>query len=201
MHTGDKRMACFFPRIFEEQNLAQFIALREGVEVSGHTILTFLKGLGNHEESALKVLAGFGIVNLEPRKWYSQQAWLESFKELVKSFHPNTLAHLGRKIPENSKFPPEINDIGLALQSIDWAYHLNHRIDGVVLFDYSTGIMKEGIGHYSFEQTSLQKAVIVCNNHYPCDFDRGIIDSIAFRFRPTGRIPRVMHDDSCTYSI
>jgi hypothetical protein len=200
-----------FPASIEERKLAQFVALTDGVEVTGQTILSFLLGLGNHKDMALKVLESHSIVNLEPRKWYSQQAWLDSFKELAKIFHPNTLTYLGRKIPENSNFPQEFNDISLALQSIDWAYHLNHRIDGVVLFNYASGVMKEGIGHYLFEQTDPHKVILKCNTPYPCDFDRGIIDAIAFRFRPPGTTPRVIHDDasrcrkngedSCTYVI
>ncbi len=74
-------MSEWFPTDKEEQYLAQFIALRDGVEVSGQTVLSFLIGLGNHKGKALDVLAGHGIVNPEPRKWYSQQAWLDSFKE------------------------------------------------------------------------------------------------------------------------
>lgn len=169
-------------------------------------------GLGNHhKDKAVQILADHGIVNPEPRKWYNQQTWLDSFKEFSGSFHPNTLTYLGRKIPENSKFPPEIRDISLALQSIDWSYHLHHRIEGVPLFNYATGIMKEGIGHYLFEQTSPKKVVMICNDPYPCDFDKGIIDAIAFRFRPNGSTPRVTHEnsdhcrtngnDSCTYTI
>jgi hypothetical protein len=191
--------------------LSVFVALADGVEVSGQHILSMVNCLGNHREKAVLILEEHGITGLEPRKWYSQQTWLDCFKLIVAPFHRNTLTLLGRKITENAIFPPEINVIGLALQSIDWAYHLHHRLDGVVMMDYVSGKMHEGIGHYYFEETAPNKAVIICNDPYPCDYDRGIIDSIAFRFRPNGSHPKVTHDsadhcrnnggDFCTYIV
>lgn len=191
--------------------MAQFKAYRDGVEVSGQYILTVLDCLGNHREKALAILSRHGIDNLEPRCWYAQQAWLDVFRELTGSMHANTIAFVGRKVPENVNFPPEIKEISLALQSIDWSYHLHHRADGVVLFNYATGEMREGIGHYSYEKIGNNRITMVCNNPYPCDFDRGMIDSIAFRFRLPGTTPHITHaepdlcrkkgHDSCTYIV
>jgi hypothetical protein len=48
---------------------------------------------------------------------------------------------IGKSIPENAQFPPEINSIEAGLQAIDVAYHMNHRIDGKPLFDPKTGKM------------------------------------------------------------
>jgi hypothetical protein len=52
---------------------------------------------------------------------------------------------------------------------------------------------------------------MVCANPYPCDFDRGIVEAMAGRFRPQGSVPVVRHDgaqpcrktggESCTYLI
>jgi hypothetical protein len=89
---------------------------------------------------------------------------------------------------------------------------MNHRINGEVLFNPKTGAMKEGIGHYSFEKTGPRAANMVCKNPYPCDFDRGIIESAARKFKPADSIIlSVTHDDSkpcrkkghdsCTYIV
>ncbi len=191
--------------------MAQFVAYRDGIEVSGQYLLTFVNCLGNYREKAQAVFLNHGIDSLEPRKWYPQQAWLDGFKELAGSLHANTLAVVGRKIPENASFPPEINEISLALKSIDWSYHLHHRIEGKALFNYATGEMQEGIGHYSYEKDGTNRIIMTCTSPYPCDFDRGIIDSIAFRFRFPGTMPRVTHarpdqcrntgHNSCTYTV
>jgi hypothetical protein len=91
-----------------------------------------------------------------------------------------TLFEIGDSIPENAEFPPEINSIEEALNSIDVAYHLNHR--------------GGEIGYYkvlSFDSVK-RKATIECKNPYPCHFDRGMILSIVRRFKSK---------DSSTYDV
>ena len=101
------------------------------------------------------------------------------------------------KIPENADWPPQINDIPGALASIDVAYHMNHRINKEPLFNPETGVMKEGIGHYGFEKISDNEIKMVCSNPYTCDFDRGIIEAAANKFKSNdSQDIRVRSDDS-----
>ncbi|WP_371805710.1 hypothetical protein [Candidatus Lokiarchaeum ossiferum] len=124
-----------------------------------------------------------------------------------------TLFQIGKKIPENAIFPPEIDDIEKGLQVIDVAYHMNHRnAQKLPLFDPSREkkkMMLPGIGNYSYKKNLDQSmAIITFNNPYPCDFDRGIIDTMGQRFNSTAQ---VIHDDSkpcrkngadsCTYIV
>jgi hypothetical protein len=193
--------------------MAQFIAFDDSIEVNGQTILSVVRGMGVFEKLALKILKEHGIDNPQPGRWYSQQAWLDAFKEIATKIGPNTLFEIGKKIPESADWPPEIRTIEEALASIDVAYHLNHRKDGEVLFNPTTGEMREGIGHYKFEKTGEREGIMVCENPYPCDFDRGIIYAVARKFKPEGGPFHVIvsHDetkpcrnkggDSCTYII
>ncbi|TAL38998.1 MAG: hypothetical protein EPN93_02670 [Spirochaetes bacterium] len=192
--------------------MAQFKAFTANAEVNGETVLSIVDGMGNFKDRAMKFLDEQGIKSPEPGKWYSQQAWLNAFEAIAKATGDYTLFNIGKKIPENAKFPPQIDDIEKALSAIDVAYHMNHRINNEVLFNPNTGAMKEGIGHYAFEKTGERKMKLVCNNPYHCDFDRGIIDAMSQRFKPAG-VPLVMvrHDDtqpcrkkgadSCTYLV
>jgi len=101
------------------------------------------------------------------------------------------------KIPETAKFPPTITDIEKALQAIDVAYHMNHR--------------GGEIGHFLYSKVADKSAKLVCSNPYPCDFDRGLILSMAKKFKQKNETPLVNHDDSqpcrkkgaesCTYTI
>ncbi len=192
--------------------MAQFIAFVRGVEVSGEAVFSIIDGMGAFRSRALKILSTNGIPEPEPGQWYSQQAWLDSFKTISETVGAVTLAVIGRKIPENAHFPPDIDNIEKALESIDVAYHMNHRLAGEVLFNPRTGEMKEGIGHYGYEKIGEKKVRMICNNPYPCDFDRGIIEAMAQRFKPAACLfVKVAHDDSapcrkkdadrCTYYI
>ena len=107
---------------------------------------------------------------------------------------------IGTKIFDNAVWPPDLDNIQKALASIDVAYHMNHR--------------NGRIGNYKLVSFDGEKktAKLVCDNPYPCDFDKGIITAIARTFKPTtSTIANVVHDDtepcrkkgadSCTYSV
>ncbi|HON78975.1 MAG TPA: hypothetical protein PK544_10815 [Spirochaetota bacterium] len=192
--------------------MPEYKAYSEMAEVNGETVLSIIDGMGAFRERALRFLSENGIVDPEPGKWYSQQAWLNAFRLIAGSTGIFTLFNIGKKIPEHAIFPPEIQTIDHALSAIDIAYHMNHRINGEVLFNPDTGEMKEGIGHYSFEKRSDNAVTMTCSNPYPCAFDKGIIEAMAYRFRPLDSfIIMISHDDQkecrsrggecCTYNI
>ncbi len=192
--------------------MAEFQIFEPGIEVNGETVYAIVDGMEIIKNEALTILSKHGIDNPQPGQWYSQDAWLRAFKTISESIGRKTLYAIGRKIPENANFPPEIDDIFKALSSIDLAYHMNHRRKGKVMFNPQTGEMIEGIGHYGFEKTTDRSIKMVCENPYPCDFDRGIITTMAHKFKPqSGGFPSVIHlddepcrrnsDHSCTYLV
>ncbi|MEW6364705.1 MAG: hypothetical protein AB1714_08705 [Acidobacteriota bacterium] len=191
--------------------MPMFVAVTPNTEVNGETVNSVVEGMGAFRAMALDILAKNGISNPKPGQWYSQQSWLNAFKDISIAIGPNTLYSIGLAIPENAKFPPQIDSIHKGLDAINVAYHMNHRINGRVLFDQTTGKMYEGIGHYKYERLGDREAKMVCPNPYPCDFDRGIINGIAMKFRPAGSMLKVMHNDaapcrkkgaeSCEYKI
>lgn len=183
----------------------------EGIEVLGTSMISVIASLPSVPFIVDRYFIDVGLpipAKLEPEAWYSQAKWLKIFKLISDKTGPNTLLNIGKKIPENAVFPLNISSIEEALQSIDIAFHMNHRnAKGQVLYD--NGKLLEGIGHYNYiKKTNENKITMVCNNPYHCDFDRGIISAQAFKFKPNAII---MHDDSkecrklgadsCTYNI
>jgi len=177
--------------------MPEFVALSPNVEVIGQTVLAVVDGMGAFRNLALEILKRHGVDNPKPDGWYRQQPWLDAFKEIYERVGKTTLNLIGQKIPENAQFPPQIDSIDKALASIDIAYHMNHR--------------GGEIGHYGFTKLGPNRAKLVCANPYPCDFDLGLIQSMARRFQPAGRAPSVAHDEtqpcrrkggaSCTYVV
>ena len=177
--------------------MAQFQASSQQVMVNGQTVLSVISGMGAFKETASQILQRNGIPNPEPAAWYPQQAWLDAFREIAKTIGCRTLYQIGKNIPRSAKFPPGINTVEKALESIDAAYHMNHRGDE--------------IGHYSFAKTGPSQVIMTCRNPYPCEFDHGIIEEMASQFKPAGSIVRVQHDsakpcrskqgESCTYVV
>lgn len=195
----------------------QFVPFEEGIEVNGQTVWAIVDGF-----RAFSVLAStyllkegigtadkHGIAVIDPKAWYSQRAWLRAFEQIALQLGDPVLLEIGKAIPRNAIFPDSIKDIRSAIQSIDIAYHLNHRKQGRPLFDPATGHMREGIGHYGYAPVPGEKKIIsVCENPYPCAFDSGIIQAMSKRFEP---LARMEHDDtqpcrkrggqSCTYVV
>ena len=178
--------------------MTQFRAFASDVEVNGDTVLSVVQGFGTFQERAHQILSQHNIVNPKPGQWYGQQDWLDAFRDISELLGGAALLGIGRKIPENAKWPPEIDSLEKALASIDVAYHMNHR--------------GGEIGYYRYEKTGAKSGKMICRNPYPCDFDRGIIDAVCRKFKPRGTaIVGVLHDDSqpcrkqgddsCTYLI
>jgi hypothetical protein len=195
----------------------QFVPFEEGIEVDGQAVWALVAGF-----KAFPVLASTyllqegigtpdpdGVALVDPKAWYSQRAWLKAFEQISVHMGDAVLFEIGRAIPSTARFPPRATDIHSAIQSIDIAYHLNHRKQGQPMFEPTTGAMLEGIGHYGYQRVEGQRQIIsVCENPYPCAFDQGILTAMAERFEPSARL---VHDetqpcrkhgaDSCTYII
>lgn len=153
--------------------MAQFIPFSPSVEVNGETVLTTVNSFPEFMRTiALQILERNGISDPQPGQWYSQKAWLDSFKEISEQFGSNTLFEIGKAIPANAQFPPEIDTVDKALGAIDIAYNMNHRNGDIGFYKL--------MGHDKIKQ----EIKMYCKNPYPCDFDRGIITAMARKFIP-----------------
>jgi len=166
--------------------MAEFVAFNKAVEVNGQTILSVLAGMSGFESTAKSILEKNGINNPVPDEWYNQQAWLNAFREISQKIGEKTLINIGQMIPNNAEWPPNVNSLETAFASVDIAYHMNHRLNGTPLFDPDTGTVKEGIGHYRYAKTGDKEITMICENPYPCAFDKGLIKAVANKFKPIG---------------
>ncbi len=160
-----------------------FQASSPSVEVNGETVYSIIDGMGAFKAKAIEILSQNGIDDPKAGAWFKQQDWLNAFKAISVKIGNSTLNAIGQKIPENAKFPPEVNNIHAALDIIDKAYHMNHR--------------NGSIGDYKYEQTGEKSGTMVCTNPYPDEFDKGVITSMGRKFMPPGSyLVNVSIDDS-----
>jgi hypothetical protein len=198
MRRSLERLASSIQRL-QLRTTAGFRVLDTSVEVNGETIHALVDGIGSYRETALRILAKQGIVHPEPGEWYSQQAWMDALAIIAERLGPETLYNIGFKILDNAQFPPDNDSLDKALRTLDQAFHMNHR----------NGL----IGHYYFNALCDNSCEVICENSYPCDFDRGLLAAICSRFKPTGSesCATLSHNDSkpcrqkgdysCTYYI
>ena len=194
----------------------QYKAFEPGIDVHGSSIDAIVEAFRLFPSVGLKRMAAHGIgtvnakgeVSVDRNAWYPQMAWLAAFEGIATNVGTRALFQTGQHVPKHAIFPPTITDIRSGMGALDVAYHMNHRKGGRPMFDPTTGQKMTGIGRYGVMDAGDRKITAICENPYPCDFDRGVITGIATRFE---RAARVSHDDgaacrkhgadSCTYHI
>jgi hypothetical protein len=162
--------------------VAVFRAYDPKVEVSGESVISFVEGVGTYAPAAKKMLGENGINDPKPGLWYSQQSFLNGFKQIAEKTGPMVLKSIGKSVPEHAKWPPSVNSIETGLNSIEIAYHMNHR--------------NGQIGNYKLTKTGPRTVTMVCDNPYPDYFDFGIIEAVARKFSKPGEKVKVKIDES-----
>lgn len=175
--------------------MPEYDALDSNVEVNGQTIRSVVEAFppalrGRGEE----ILARNGIDDPGEDEWYPQQAWLDAFTELRERMGPATLGRIGKEIPKNADWPPDAETIVDGVESINKAYHMNHR--------------GGEIGSYDVERVGPELTAVQCDNPYPCPFDLGIIKAVVDEFgdrpasvRETGSKCREDGAGECRYEV
>ena len=166
-------------------------------EVSGSVVLSMVNVMGAFQSVALRILAKNGILDPRPDRWYSHQAFLNSFKTLIEEVGPNTVAQIGRQIVMQGPRPPDITTPEQALQALDMAYYSQHR--------------GGEIGHYTFISTGERSGTMVSTTPNQSDFDRGLLTALVEQLAPPGSLVEVTLDPlaesrtrggkSCTFLI
>lgn len=167
--------------------MSEFKSFEEGIDTNA--IQPFLVG-SMSKESRLAILKNHGLEYEEnPDKFYDLQKFLNAFEEVKNQFGEMNVFLIGKSVIDNAQFPP-INSLKQALESLDIAYHMNHRKGGQMMFNPQTGQMLEGIGHLKLAKydEANKVAEMVCHTPYPSKFEEGLIVQIVRKFKPEGSI-------------
>ncbi|KIG18824.1 hypothetical protein DB30_07160 [Enhygromyxa salina] len=189
----------------------QYRAFEPDIEIYGAAMLATVGGFGPLRAIVERTLLRHGLIDTgrpdTSDAWYPQQSWLDALLEVDKRFGTQILFNIGAEIPNNAVFPASAVDVHTAVQSIDLAYHLNHRRAGRVMYDAATQTMLEGIGHYGYDRLGPSHILSTCETPYPCEFDFGIVATMVRRFEPRaiathmGSECRRQGAQACTYSL
>lgn len=194
----------------------EYQSYEPGIEISGTGLKVVLASFNNFTLLASQIMLAEGIgaededgiVTVDAEGWYPLDNYLRVLKRMSQEVGEQVVYQGGVATPKHAKFPPNIKDVHDALATVDVAYHMNHRKNGIPMFDPAAGTMVEGIGHYHYKRVDARKIVMTCSNPYPCIFDRGIVTAMAERFEPSasvvhekGKPCRKQGADSCTLTV
>lgn len=193
-------------------------AISPDIEVRANSILNVWESFGALQTVGMRYLQAHvpalnltkttASVAIQSLDWYPASNFLSAIHAMQAEIGLNATFELGMRISKRARFPP-VQGIHEAMRMIDVAYHMNHRCNGVEMFDPITQTMQEGIGHYGCRYVAgEQRIVSVCDNPYPCQMDLGLITAMARMFEKQAY---VTHDDdapcrqqggaSCTFTI
>lgn len=191
--------------------MAHYKVFESGIEAGGNELpIVALGSLGNKQRQL--IIDKYGL-KTEEGAWNDLQSLLSALQEVEQTIGEMNLFLIGKSVIEGTSFPP-MDSLKNALESIDIAYHMNHRKNGQVMFNPNTGQMMDGIGHYHLTRFDEVKreAVMVCHTPYPSKFEEGLVLQVARTFKPKEAVQiRVSLDDSketrrkggetCTFNI
>ncbi|WP_394848963.1 serine/threonine protein kinase [Pendulispora brunnea] len=186
----DVEVSAFLPKFFDTMNATVRRILTE-------------HGLGYYVET------GWFIPDARP--WWPMEAYVLALNAIAETLSPIKALDAGKRAAKYVELPPEpmMQNIHAMFESMDMAYHLNHRKNGVPMVDIESGRMEDGIGHYRYrgKLDTEQSVVMVCEEPYPCAMDHGMILGFARRFEPYAVVEhgpggcRKDGAESCTYHI
>jgi hypothetical protein len=168
--------------------MPQYEAFSQDAEVNGRSVRSIVEGVGQfssaYKERALEILDNHGLPEPEEGEWYSMQAYLDAFAELTDTVGPKTVWKIGSEIPNVVDWPPEVETVEEAMESLDDVYNMNHR--------------GSDLGYHDFEQTGDSNGVMTCQNHYPSSLDEGLLKCVAEKFSDDGAFVRVEQTEEGT---
>jgi hypothetical protein len=151
--------------------------------VLGAGVISIIEGMGAFKSKAKKILSDHGLPEeLQADQWYSLEAASKALHTISDKIGPSTLLQIGRKVPELAVFPPGIDSIDKALHAISVGYGMNHR--------------GSGIGSYTVVQLSDKEYAVDCDAFYPCEFDKGFIESMVKKYKLSNLYATVKHNDT-----
>ncbi|MEM9073447.1 MAG: hypothetical protein AAGE52_33385 [Myxococcota bacterium] len=173
--------------------MAEFQSYAPGVEVAGRTLFSVVEAAGAFRSLAIEILADQGIKHIREDEWYSQQAFLNAFREIRERVGSTTLRRIGSLVPAIAQLPPA-DDMTAALKMLNLGYEMNHR--------------NGPIGRYEYEPISSNEGRMICENPYPCEFDEGLLEGVLKLYG--AKLGKVSHapgpcrsrgDDVCHYFV
>ncbi len=139
------------------------------VEVHGSAVKSVIEGCGVFQKRVKTLLAEKGIEELDVNAWYSLDDVIAVITKLAASVGNNLLLEIGKYIPKNSVFPPEVDSFEKAVVLLDVAYKMNHR--------------NGNYGEYKCIQEDPHTIRVICNVPYPAMVNLGILRGFARRFQ------------------
>ncbi len=141
-----------------------------GVMVAGLAIKAFAMGIS---EGLKPLLAKYGFDKIEDQGWYERRSFLAMLEEAKQSSPRFDLISVGLQIARLAPYPPGIDSVESALQSLDQGYRAGHQN------------LPEGDG-WGYQRVSGNVYLAIDRTPYPSNFSYGVVFGTVEMFAPEG---------------
>ncbi len=174
----------------------EFIAPNPNVEVAGSYLMSIVYAAKRGAEMRLAALKRYGISDLKAELWYPLQPVLKGLRDISAEIGDLNMMLMGKDVALKQELPP-ISSLKEILSLLNVAHHLNHRLDGKIMFDPATGAFREGIGTILLAEydEEARHAVIVDSCPYSIKNVEGYLYAFVEKFRPADSTSFVVKED------
>jgi hypothetical protein len=152
------------------------------IEVRGKAIASIYNAMGVFRPIFKAVLEKYRININEEEIWIPLDALLDQIEHVKNRLGESALEKMGRVIGKNLAVPEGMKTLDDAFEKINIVYHLNHRINGRIMYDSALGVMAGKIGSFSANRMGSNDCEIESKSPYPCALNKGIIEGYVKRF-------------------
>ncbi|MFP4323466.1 MAG: hypothetical protein ACLFTK_13525 [Anaerolineales bacterium] len=105
----------------------KYLAAQPDAEVMGNTVLGFTLNVLASEIG--DILKKYDIEEIDPNTWYSQQIFLDAYRDIVGNMQNATerLVAIGKATMESVEFPREVQTPQAAIKMLHETYQMLHR--------------------------------------------------------------------------
>jgi hypothetical protein len=189
-----------FHLLHNQSLMAQFVCFYPNATVSGRVVNMLLKIAPLQHAPVYETLQRHGLQNPHEEQWYSLQNYLNAYRELSRQLGSYFLLNAGKQFFSFIRLGAEIQTLPDAVKALNEWYKDQHRGEQLEYFQVQ-GVFPE--------RCEIQ---VLCQNPYPCYFDRGLLLALTKKYRPEqakffnvelhpNKPNRLMGSDESTYII
>lgn len=166
-------------------------------EVSDSILQKLGRQLLDMDQRVNPILDKYGLLNPSTKAWHAHRDVVQMIHEVASGNNDCDLYATGAIVQACFGLSDVTGGVDMALAAVDDYYQSTHR--------------GPDAGGYQLLKWKCGTISVTCNNPYPCDFDRGMLESLVKRFAPPGTVLGVAHDHdarcrdlgdhACTYKV